>query len=78
MPRDRKTPHEQAQSDAANRRAQWLEAFNAAVEKLRPHLAGGASNYLQTVGTIELSRAGVDSDPKAVAKAWHEANKAPR
>lgn len=77
MPRDRKTPQEQAQLDAANRRARWLEAFNAEVGKLRTHLADGASKYLQAVGTSELSRAGVDSDPKAVAKAWHEANKAP-
>jgi hypothetical protein len=76
MPRDRKTPHEQAQLDAANRRARWLDAFNAAVVKLRPHLAD-AGKYLQTVGTVELSRAGVDSDPKAVAKAWHEGQQPP-
>lgn len=77
MPRDRKTPHEQAQLDGANRRAQWLADFNAALVKLRPGLEG-ASRYLAAVGVVELKRAGVDADPKAVAKAWHEANKATR
>lgn len=70
MPRDRKTPHEQAQTDSANRRAQWLSDFNAALIKLRPHLEG-AGKFLATVGVTELKHAGVDSDPGAAARAYH-------
>jgi hypothetical protein len=74
MPRDRKTPHEQKQLDAANRRAEWLSAFNAELIRLRPHLEG-ASKWLNTVGVTELAREGLDADPKAVARAYHEAQK---
>jgi hypothetical protein len=72
MPRDRRTPQELAQVESANRRAAWLAEFGEELARLRPHLRAGASELLQQIGVAELRRGGVQSDPAAAARAYHQ------